>query len=599
MMDHLLVLPVLLPLLAAAAMLLVDERQRGVKNVVSVVTVLLLVAVSILLLLQVADPSSQQVFVYQLGNWPAPFGIVLVADRLAVLMVLLTSVIGAAGLIYALSRWALFGPRFHALYLLLLMGVAGAFLTGDLFNLYVFFEVLLAASYGLLLHSSGRQRVKAGLHYLAINLVGSVFFLLGVSLIYGLTGTLNMADLAVRIAELSSADLPLLKAGAAVLGVAFLVKAASWPLNFWLPTTYAAAPAPVAALFAIMTKVGVYVILRLTSLMSAGLNGVGDGPGLAEFGASWLLYAGMATILVGSFGVIASRTLPHTAGYATIVSTGTLLAVLGSSSVEVISGGLYYLVGSTVGIAALFLLADSVTRRERQEAAAKDVGPVFSDDYETALRSEFEGVELGSPIPAATALLGGSFFLITLLLVGMPPLSGFIAKFAILDGVLKASPGGSNLDAGTALIGDASLFNGSPVSAWLLLGLIVFSGFATLLALLRQGIHVFWKRHEQAASLSLRTAEAVSVSLLVSVALALTLFAGPIMRFTDATSAYLLTPETYVNALFAGASPVDAEESSAQVEQGPVTQALPAAVIPTTVRPTPAVERAGAAGEGP
>lgn len=559
MIDHLLVLPVLLPLLAGATMLLVDERRRRFKNALSVVTVLALVAVSALLLWQVADPGNSQVFVYRLGNWPAPFGIVLVADRLAMMMVLLTSVVGAAGLIYALSRWALFGPRFHALYLLLLMGVSGAFLTGDLFNLYVFFEVLLAASYGLLLHSAGRQRVKAGLQYLAINLLGSVFFLIGVSLIYGLTGTLNMADLTVRIAELSSADLPLLKAGAAVLGVAFLVKAGSWPLNFWLPTTYSAAPAPVAAVFAIMTKVGVYVILRLTSLLSAGTSGVGSGPGLAQFGASWLLYAGMATILVGSFGVIASRTLPHIAGYATIVSTGTLLAVLGSGSAQVISGALYYLLGSTVGIAALFLLADSVTRRERIAAAAQDVGPVFSDDYETALQSEFEGVELSSPIPAATALLAGSFFLVTLLLVGMPPLSGFIAKFAILDGVLKAWPGSGSLGASVAAAGNAvfessvspfsGAFSGASGSAWLLLGLVVFSGFAALLALVRQGIHVFWKRHEQAASLSLRPAEALAVSLLVSVALALTLLAAPIMRYTDATSAYLLTPEAYVNAV--------------------------------------------------
>ncbi len=556
-MEHLLVLPVLVPLLAGATMLLADERHRRFKNVVSVTAVLALVAVSVLLLWQVADPNSQQIFVYQLGNWPAPFGIVLVADRLAVMMVLLTSVLGAAGLIYALSRWAMYGPRFHALYLLLLMGVSGAFLTGDLFNLYVFFEVLLAASYGLLLHSAGRGRVKAGLHYLAINLVGSVFFLIGVSLVYGLTGTLNMADLVVRLSDLASADLPLLKAGAAVLGVAFLVKAGAWPLNFWLPTTYSAAPAPVAAVFAIMTKVGVYVILRLTSLLSAGTSGVGNGPGLAQFGASWLLYAGMATILVGSFGIIASRTLPHIAGYATIVSTGTLLAVFGSGSPEVISGALYYLVGSTVGVAALFLLADSVTRRERIEAAAQDVGPVFSDDYETALRSEFEGVELSGPIPAATALLAGSFFLVTLLLVGMPPLSGFIAKFAILDGVLKAWANGGGAVA-NAVAGDAALgggvapFRGAVTSAWLLLGLIVFSGFATLLALVRQGIHVFWKRHEQAASLSLRPAEALSVSLLVSLAVALTVLAAPIMRFTDATSAYLLTPKAYVNAVMAG-----------------------------------------------
>ena len=142
------------------------------------------------------------------------------------------------------SRWrAGIAPalHFHPLFQFLLMGLNGAFLTGDLFNLFVFFEVLLAASYGLVLHGSGSARVKAGLHYIAINLCASLLFLIGVSLIYGVTGTLNMADLALRIPALAAEQRGLLEAGAAVLGVAFLVKAAMWPLGFWLPTTYAAA----------------------------------------------------------------------------------------------------------------------------------------------------------------------------------------------------------------------------------------------------------------------------------------------------------------------------------------------------------------------
>ena len=201
--------------------------------------------------------------VYRLGNWPAPFGIVLVVDRLSALMVLLATLLGLAAQLFSLGRWDRAGPRFHTLLLVLLMGVNGAFLTGDLFNLFVFFEVFLAASYGLALHGSGAARVQASLHYIVVNLVASLLFLVGAALIYAVTGTLNMADLAQRIPAVPAGDRALLEAGAAVLGIAFLVKAGMWPLCFWLPRTYGAASAPAAALFAILTKAGIYAVLRV------------------------------------------------------------------------------------------------------------------------------------------------------------------------------------------------------------------------------------------------------------------------------------------------------------------------------------------------
>lgn len=540
--EHVVILPILLPLLAAAVMLQVNERRRALKNRISIGAALAVAASAVWLLLQVADSGTPEAFVYQLGSWSAPFGIVLVADRLSALMVLVTALLGVTALIYSLSRWAVLGPRFHSLFLLLLMGLSGAFLTGDLFNLYVFFEVLLAASYGLLLHGSGKRRVKAGLHYVAVNLAGSVFFLVGVGMIYALTGTLNIADLMRSLATLPAEHVPLLKAGAAILGVAFLVKSGAWPLNFWLPTTYSAAAAPVAAIFSVMTKVGVYIILRL-SLLADSTGGTFE-----LFGASWLLFAGIATLLFGSFGIFSTRYLPRMAGYATILSSGTVLAIIGSGSPAVISAALYYLAGSTLGLGALFLLADQMTRHERIEAATQDVGPVFSDDYETALENEFEGVELGAEIPAGTALLAGSFFLVTILLVGLPPLSGFVAKFGILSGLLKAWVGQN----GVPLAGTRS-------AAWLLVGLIVFSGLMTLLALLRSGIDTFWTRHEQAATMALRPAEATALVLLVLGAAALALFAGPVLAYTDAASAYLLHPTDYVGAVLGGVELMPAE----------------------------------------
>lgn len=541
---NLIAVPVLLPLIAAAAMLLLDERNRAVKNRVSLLTVLGVVVSAVALLFQV-EAAEENALVYQLGDWRAPFGIVLVADRLSATMVLLTAVLGAASLGFATSRWAILGPRFHSLMLLLIMGLSGAFLTGDLFNLYVFFEVLLAASYGLLLHSSGKRRVKAGLHYVAVNLAGSISFLVGVSFLYALTGTLNMADMAQQLALVPESQLPLLKTGASILGVAFLVKAGAWPLNFWLPTTYAAAPAPVAAIFSVMTKVGVYILLRLVSLLGA------EGGSFEFFGASWLLFSGIVTVLVASFGILSTRHLPRIAGYATILSSGTVLAVVGSGSAAVISAAIYYLIGSTLGIAALFLLADQITRRERLEAASSDVGPVFSDDYETALQNEFEGVELGEGIPTGTAILSSSFFLVTIVLVGMPPLSGFLGKFGILTGLLAdwVKPLGGPLA-------------GTRAAAWLLLALIIFSGFMTLVALLRSGIDTFWTNHEQASTMALRPAEAAAVVALVLGASALALFAKPALSYTDAISADLAAPQGYVGAVLAGA-PVSEGETTA------------------------------------
>src|SRR6185312_6760108 len=186
------------------------------------------------------------------------------------------------------ARWRKMGPHFQSLFQFLIMGVYGACLTGDLFNLFVFVEVLLAASYGLLLHGLGQPRVKAGLHYIAINLAGSFVFLIGVSLIYGVTGTLNMADLAARVPGLAHGDHVLFETGAAILGVAFLLKAGAWPLNFWLPGAYGSVAPPVAAVFSILTKVGIYALLRVGSLLSGSESGAP-----APFTDGWLFGIGL------------------------------------------------------------------------------------------------------------------------------------------------------------------------------------------------------------------------------------------------------------------------------------------------------------------
>ena len=229
---HLLIVPILLPLITGAALLLIDELRHTLKALLSLAsTVLLLVTAIVLMRLADGVPGGSAALSssYAVANWPAPFAIVLVLDRLSALMLTLTAVLALASLVFSTARWDRAGPHFHTLLQFLLMGLGGAFLTGDLFNLFVFFEVTLAASYGLLLHGSGAFRVRAGLHYIAINLAASLLFLIGVSLIYGTAGTLNMADLAVRLPNVPAEDQALLRAGVAILGTAFLVKAGRQP----------------------------------------------------------------------------------------------------------------------------------------------------------------------------------------------------------------------------------------------------------------------------------------------------------------------------------------------------------------------------------
>ena len=328
LMPHLIVAPILLPMATAALLLLLGDRRRKSKALLSVLACALGLAVSIALLLWVQHGDGPHaVGVYLPSNWPIPYGITLVVDRLSAMMLLLTSVLGLAAVLYAVARWDRAGVHFHVLFQLQLMGLAGAFLTADLFNLFVFFEILLTASYGLLLHGSGWTRVRSGLHYIAMNLMASTLFLIGVAILYGVTGTLNLADMAIIVPAIADTDRGLLHAGAAVLAVGFLVKAAAWPLNFWLPSTYASASTPVAALFAILTKLGAYAVLRVWTVLFGPDAGVST-----LFGGPALVGIGLVTLALGAIGVLATQHLGRMVAFCAIVSSGTLLAALASGS---------------------------------------------------------------------------------------------------------------------------------------------------------------------------------------------------------------------------------------------------------------------------
>lgn len=549
MSPHLIIAPVLLPVLTAALMLALGEQRRETLAGLNVGSCLVGLALSILLAWSVhhgAAPASPgqtpgsigTLGIYLPANWPTPFGIVLVLDRLSSAMLLLTSVMATAALIFAVARWDRIGVHFHPLFQIQLMGLNGAFLTGDLFNLFVFFEVLLAASYGLLLHGPGRQRVGAGLHYIAINLVASSFFLVGAAMLYGVTGTLNMADLAVRIPEVAAQDQAMLHAGVAILGMAFLTKAAVWPMGFWLVPAYSAAGAPVAALFSIMTKVGIYAILRLWSLGFSGEEGT------LRWGADWLVAGGLATVAFGLLGLLQARQLGRVTGFGVMVTSGTLLAAIGFNQHTVTGGALYYLLSSTMAAGAMFLLIELIDRSRLLESEFPnpddaDPVPFFLDEIEpprdTNLDEQQEALT-GRVIPASTAFLGFSFLACTLLLTGTPPLSGFIGKFMMLSGLLSTEEAGSALQ--------------EPVStaAWVMLALVIMSGFAALVALSRTGIRMFWTPRDRPAA-QLKVLECLPIGLLLTLCLLISFRAEPLARYLQAAASELKDPHGYVQAV--------------------------------------------------
>jgi len=534
---HLPVLPILIPLATAAGLLFIGESHRQARGAVALLATIAQLLVA-LVLLAMADgiiqpPWAGPIASYAIGAWKAPFGIVIVVDRLAAIMLSLTAILGLATQVYSLARWDRAGVHYLSIFQFLLMGLNGAFLTGDLFNLFVFFEILLVASYGLTLHGSGMTRVKAGLHYIVINLVGSLLFLVAVALIYGVTGTLNMAELPMRVAQLHGDERRLFDIGGALLGIVFFIKAGAWPLNFWLVPAYGAACAPVAAMFAIMTKVGIYSFLRIETL----LYEVGAP---APFGDKWLFYTGIATIAVGTLGVLAAQQLYRLAGSLIIVSSGILLASIGFTGTALTGPALYYLVGSVLGGGAFFLLVELA---ERNRPAVANLLAVSSEAFglpearraptaSDTLDNDPPDEEVGVAIPAAMAFLGLAFISCALLLIGLPPMSGFVAKFSLISAAINS-----------ALIAD-------PFPSWLLIAALLLSGMAGLVAIARLGIRVFWQDQRNPPKLLLL--EAGPVAVLLVLCLALSIGGGPAMAYFKAASNSVYQPFQYIDAVLPG-----------------------------------------------
>ena len=500
MMGSWIILPVVLPATMAPLIVLAARHDIVLARTFSLFATSALVPLA--LALWWAAGSGPEV--YLLGDWPAPFGIVLVLDRLSALMLVLTSLLAVAVAVYAIGGFDGRGRHFHALFQFQLMGVNGAFLTGDVFNLFVFFEVLLIASYGLMLHGAASRALTAGFQYIAINLVGSTLFLIAVGLIYAVTGTLNMADLIVKVPLVADADQALLRVGGLLLLTVFAIKASLVPLHFWLPGTYAATGAPVAALFAIMTKVGAYSILRVhTAVFGAAADSAGS-----WLAGPWLVPLALMTAVIGTLGVLGATRLRDQACFALVGSMGTLLVAIGLFSPTATAAALYYLVSSTLAAAGLFLAIDLLASR-RGEAGDR-----------------------AEPAPALPGqdLVAGLFFLGALLMVGMPPLSGFFGKLLVLDAA-----------------------RGDPWMAWIW-AILLATSLAAIIGFGRTGSAVFWKSAAlppapEGVALPMRPAAVAAVAGLLLLAALQTVLAGPAMRAFDAIAAELHDPQAYVAAV--------------------------------------------------
>jgi multicomponent K+:H+ antiporter subunit D len=512
------VVPLLLPLVAGLLLIALGRAPLAVQRGVAAAATLAQLAAAVVLF-GYADAGAQ--LAYAVGDWAAPFGIFLLVDRLSAWMLVLTAVVACGALLYACAGEDRGGPWFHALFQFQLLGINGVFLTADLFNLFVFFEVLLVSSYALLLHGGGAARVRAALHVVVLNLVGSALFLVGVACVYAATGTLSLADLAIKAPAVSGENAPLLRTGALLLLVVFALKAAAAPLGFWLPRAYAAAPAAVAALFALLTKVGVYAMLRLYTIAFPCFDVGPCGP------SGLVLPLGLATSMLGAIGALAASRLRPLAGCLMLVSLGTLLVATGTFRAAGEAAAVYYLAHGTLAGAAMFVVADLIARQRARAGDRLDAAEPVRD----------------------VAPLAVLFAVASIAIVGLPPLSGFVGKVAVLQSTAPDAP-----------------------RVW---AIVLMSTLFAVIAVARAASALFWRTgpagalsgsapaidggssvdmtHAPARSSALVAAPwpaRAAAWLFVAALVLLTVAAGPAFEYANATARQLVERRGYVDAVF-------------------------------------------------
>ncbi|MGO1316862.1 MAG: Na+/H+ antiporter subunit D [Cellulomonadaceae bacterium] len=486
-------LPVMLPLLGAG-LTLVLWRHAKIQGIVSIVVLSLMLCVGVALVIQ-ADSGP---VVIDVGGWAAPVGINLVADRLSALMVTVSSAVLLCVLIYSLAQGVADGSDeaplaiYHPTYLVLAAGVSNAFLTGDLFNLYVGFEVLLAASYVLITMGGTGERIRSGTIYVAVALVSSVIFLVAIALIYAATGTVNMAQLSERLADIDPQMRLVLQL---LLLLAFAIKAAIFPLSAWLPDSYPTAPAPVTAVFAgLLTKVGVYAIIRTQTLLFPG--------GQAD---TLLMCLALATMLIGILGAVAQDDIKRLLSFTLVSHIGYMIFGISLMSETGLSASVYYVVHHITVQTTLFLVVGLMER----------IGGTTSLE------------KLGG-LAKAAPLLAVMFFIPAMNLAGIPPLSGFLGKVGLLQGGVEQA---------------------SALSYTLVAGGIVTS-LLTLYAIVKAWNKAFWQPPAQEIAPSrLPLGMAGPTIGLIGLGLCLTVFAGPLYGYAERAGSDLMARTPYVEAV--------------------------------------------------
>lgn len=513
-MSLLVPLLVMVPLLGAA-IALVFGRRRRVQVGVSVASLTLTMVIAAVLLYAV--DSTNTPLAVSVGGWPVPFGIVLYVDQLSALLVVVSSIVLLAVLLFSVGQGAADGDDetpvtiFHPSYLILAAGIFNAFIAGDLFNLYVGFEILLVASYVLITLGSTQSRIRAGVVYIVVSLVSSILFLSAIAAIYGALGTVNMAQLAERMGELPSEVQLVLHL---MLLLAFSIKAAVFPLSFWLPDSYPTAPAPVTAVFAgLLTKVGVYAMIRTETQIFRDSDV-----------STLLLVVALATMIVGVLGAVAQAELKRILSFTLVSHIGYMVFGLAVATPAALGATIYYMVHHIVVQTTLFLAVGLVERRAGSTSILKVKG-----------------------LMRAAPLLAVLYFIPAINLGGLPPFSGFIGKFALFDAAAEV---------------------GTPIMYVLIVGGIVTS-LLTLYALMRAWNLSFWREDDEHAEeldvedrvAYLGNAPAAATETerrviprimtattagMVAVTVALTVFAGPLYDICARAGEALSTPVTLV-----------------------------------------------------
>jgi multicomponent Na+:H+ antiporter subunit D len=492
--SWLLALPIVVPFLTAVLAFL--TRQSPLGRWISVAGSAVLLFASIMLMNTVLRDG---VIAGQMGGWAAPFGITLVADLLSAVMVLITAIVAVAVSIYAIADVDEGMERlgYHALFNMLIAGVVGAFITGDLFNLYVWFEVMLIASFGLLVLGGRPEQIDGGVKYVALNLVSTIMFLTGIGLLYGMTGTLNMADLATAVDD---ADQRLLTIVAVLFMIAFGVKAAVFPLFFWLPASYHTPAFSVSAVFAgLLTKVGVYALLRMFTLVFDHDTG---------FTHTILLWVAGLTMVVGVLGAAAQSDMRKILSFHIVSQIGYMILGLALLTPLAIVGAVFYLVHHIVVKANLFLIA-GVAQRIAGGTELSRIGGLYK----------------------SAPLLAVLFVVPAFSLAGFPPLSGFWAKFLLVKAALD-------------------------VQGWIIAGIALAVGLLTIYSMTKIWAQAFWEPHPDGiepklSSLSSRDRAAMLIPIagLAVLTVIIGVMPEPFVQFAEASAAQLLDPTAYITAV--------------------------------------------------